>query len=402
MTLRRPLVIAAGLAVLAAPTAAYATTSAPAQSPAGTQAASTRAPGQIVEDSLRAYGSRTGLRIGTAVNTDLLGADARYTDLVNTQFNTVTPENVMKWEVVEPRQGQYDWSGADELVKSAQQNGQLVRGHNLVWHSQLPSWLATDGGTTTTFSNDQVKAILKKHIQDEAGRYKGRIWQWDVVNEAFNDDGTPRQDIWYKAWGNSTDYIADAFRWAHQADPSAQLFYNDYNIEYSSPKVDAVYALVKQMKAQGVPISGVGFQTHLSTQYGFPNLQDQLQRFADLGLNVAETEVDVRTSVKPVSPATTPATYTDVPVDTLHQSAQEAYWDQSLKACLAVQRCISYTVWGVADSNSWIPGVFPGEGAALLYDDALNPKRQYTVVQQDLAFAGGGVRHRTGEGSGGR
>jgi len=402
VTLRRPLVIAAGLAVLAAPTAAYATPAAPAAAPAGTPAAAHRAPGQIPEDSLRALGSRTGLRIGTAVNTDLLGSDARYTELVNSQFNTVTPENVMKWEVVEPTQGRYDWSGADELVKSAQQNGQLVRGHNLVWHSQLPSWLAQDGGTTTTFSNDQVKQILKKHIQDEAGRYRGRIWQWDVVNEAFNDDGTPRQDIWYKAWGNSTDYIADAFRWAHEADPSAQLFYNDFNIEYSGPKVEAVYGLVKKMKAQGVPIDGVGFQTHLSTQYGFPNLQEQLQRFADLGVNVAETEVDVRTSVKPVSPATTPATFTDVPVDTLHQSAQEAYWDQSLKACLMVQRCISYTVWGIADSNSWIPGVFPGEGAALLYDDNLSPKRPYTVVQQDLGMAGGTVRHRTGEGSGGR
>ena len=397
MSLRRSLVIGtAGLtAVLAAPTVALADPPAPAHPQTAQQSVpQAHAPGRVLDDSLRALGSRTGLRIGTAVNTDLLGADREYTDIVNTQFNVVTPENVMKWEVVEPQQGAYDWSGADELVKSAQQNGQLVRGHTLVWHSQLPAWLAQNGGTTTTFSNDQLKEILKKHIQDEAGRYRGRIWAWDVVNEAFNEDGTPRQSIWYKAWGNSTDYIADAFRWAKQADPGAELFYNDFNIEYSGPKVDAVYSLAKKLKAQGVPIDGVGFQTHLSTAYGFPNLQEQLQRFADLGLDVAETEVDIRTSVK-AGTENTPATGQ-------LQSVQEAYWDQSLKACLFVQRCVSYTVWGVGDANSWVPDTFPGEGAALLYDEQLQPKRQFTVVQQDLALAGGLAPHRTGRGSGGR
>ncbi|QXG77494.1 endo-1,4-beta-xylanase [Modestobacter sp. L9-4] len=399
MSVRRSLVIGTvGLAaVLAAQTTALAT---PSATSAGTQAAAAaRPPGVIVEGSLRALGSFTGLRIGTAVNTDLLGADPAYTEIVNREFNTVTPENVMKWEVVEPTRGSYDFSGADELVKSAQQNGQLVRGHTLVWHSQLPSWLASNGGMTTTFTDQQVKDIVKKHIQDEAGRYKGRIWAWDVVNEAFNDDGTPRQSIFYKAWGNSTDYIADAFRWADQADPSAQLFYNDYNIEYTGPKSQAVYDLVKKLKAQGVPIDGVGFQTHLSTQYGFPDLQQTMQRFADLGLNVAETEVDVRTAVKP---GATAGTFTSEPLSNLHASTQQAYWDQSLKACLFVQRCVSYTVWGVADSNSWIPGVFPGEGAALLFNDSYQAKREYTVVQQDLALAAGMARHRTGEGSGGR
>jgi len=401
VSVRRSLVIGTvGLAtVLTAQIPALATPSAGSAETQVQSTAAPRPPGAIVEGSLRALASTTGLRIGTAVNTDLLGEDAAYTEIVNREFNTVTPENVMKWEVVEPQQGVFDFTGADELVTSAQRNGQLVRGHTLVWHSQLPSWLATDGGTATTFTDQQVKDIVKKHIQAEAGRYRGRMWAWDVVNEAFNEDGTPRQSIFYKAWGNSTDYIADAFRWADQADPSAKLFYNDYNIEFTGPKSQAVYDLVEKLKAQKVPIDGVGFQTHLSTQYGFPDLQQTMQRFADLGLDVAETEVDVRTAVEP---GATAGTFTSEPLSNLHASTQQAYWDQTMKACLFVQRCVSYTVWGVADGNSWIPGVFPGEGAALLFDDSYQAKREYTVIAQDLALAGGKAPHRTGAGSGGR
>ena len=395
MSVRRSLVV--GTVGLAALLATQST--ALATPPGGVPPGQAKKHVEVSADApLRDLGSAIGLRIGTAVNTGLLGEDPAYTDIVNTQFNSVTPENAMKWESVEPTKGTYTWADADELVTSAQRNGQLVRAHTLVWHSQLPQWLSKDTGATTTFSDQQVKDIVKKHIKDEAGRYKGRVWSWDVVNEAFNDDGTPRQGIFYKAWGNSTDYIADAFRWAHEADPKAELFYNDYNIEYTGPKSIAVYDLVEKLKAQHVPIDGVGFQTHLSTQYGFPNLQETMQKFADLGLDVAETEVDVRTAVEAVDPATDPATYTATPVDGLHQSTQEAYWDQTMKACLFVQRCVSYTVWGVADSNSWIPGVFPGEGAALLYDDALQPKRQYTVVQQDLALAAGAAPRRAGAG----
>jgi endo-1,4-beta-xylanase len=401
VSVRRSLVVGTvGLtAVLAAQTTALATPSASSTQAQAQAAAAASPPGAIVKGSLRELGSRVGLRMGVAVNTDLLGADAGYTGIVNREFNSVTPENVMKWEVAEPQQGVFDFTGADELVKSAEQNGQLVRAHTLVWHSQLPSWLATNGGMDTTLTDQQVKDAVKKHIQTEAGRYAGRVWTWDVVNEAFNDDGTPRQSIFYKAWGNSTDYIADAFRWADQADPLAQLFYNDYNIEYTGPKSQAVYDLVKKLKAQKVPIDGVGFQTHLSTQYGFPNLQETMQKFADLGLNVAETEVDVRTAVKP---GATAGTFTSTPVSNLHASTQQAYWDQTMKACLFVQRCISYTVWGVADSNSWIPGVFPGEGAALLFDDDYQAKREYTVISQDLSLAGGDVRRRTGRGAAGR
>ena len=332
----------------------------------------------VPQDSLRALGSRVGLRVGVAVNMDLLDSNRTYTRIVNQQFSSVTPENVMKWEAVEPTRGKYSWTAADKLVASARRNGQLVRGHTLVWHSQLPAWL---NQSAPNMSSNQVRALLKKHVQDQARHFRGKIWQWDVVNEAFNEDGTYRQTIFLNKLGPG--YIADAFRWAHEADPKAQLFYNDYNIEFTGPKSNAVYALVRDLKRRGVPIHGVGFQTHLDTQYGYPDLRANLQRFADLGLNVAETEVDIRTFVKPG---------TNTPESNLAQAAQENYWSRTMQACLAVKRCISYTVWGVADHNSWVPGVFPGEGAALLYDEQYKPKTQYHILQEDLELAAGAPR----------
>ncbi len=381
MRIRRSLVVAA----LAAATLAVAPAAAFASPGGGTAPIGPGAHLTATQPSLRVLSMRSGLKVGTAVNMDLYGSDAAYTRIVDQQFNTVTPENVMKWQLVEPTQGTYDWAAADRLVAGARAHHQLVRGHTLVWHNQLPSWLSTDG-VTTSFSPQQVRDLLHKHVVDEVTHFRGQIWQWDVVNEAFNDDGTPRQDIFFKAYQalglDPLGYIADAFRWAHQADPHALLFYNDYNLEFTGAKSNAVYAFVQQLQAQHVPIAGVGFQGHLDTQYGFPDLQNNLQRFAALGLKVALTEVDVRTFVQP-DPAK-PGSYTDIPLTPALQATQESYWTQTLQACLAVKQCISYTVWGVADSNSWIPGVFAGEGAALLFDDSLQPKPQYQDLRHVL------------------
>ncbi|WP_431198307.1 endo-1,4-beta-xylanase [Leifsonia xyli] len=364
--LRSGLIAAAVLgagAVILAQGAAFA---APPATPPGHQP-------HVPADSLRALGDGVGLRIGTAVNTDELASNAAYRDITANQFSTVTPENAMKWESVEPSQGVYNWGPADQLVAFAQQNGQLVRGHTLVWHNQLPAWL---NAALPSMSTEQVRALLKKHIQDEVTHFKGKIWQWDVVNEAFNDDGTPRDTIWLQKLGPG--YIADAFRWAHEADPKALLFYNDYNIEFTGPKSNAVYSLVQQLQKQRVPIDGVGFQTHLDTQYGLPDLKANLQRFAALGLKVAETEVDVRTTL---------------PVTPVEQTAQVGAYVSTLQACLAVRACISYTIWGFGDAYSWVPSTFPGEGAALIYDENLQPKPQYYALQDTLALASGAPGH---------
>jgi len=348
-------------------------------------------------ESLRALAAKIGLRVGTAIIPyDLDHPD--YAAIAASQFSVVTPGNEMKWQVVEPTQGTYDWSGGDRLVQFAQEHGQLVRGHTLVWHNQLPDWLV-QGVNNGTISNAQLRDLLHKHIVDEVTHFKGKIWQWDVANEFFANswdphplpDGINGDDFWVQHLGEGI--IADAFRWAHQADPHALLFYNDYNIageDGTNAKADAVYNWVKKMLAEGVPINGIGDQGHLDTQYGFPTkMQDDLQRYADLGLKVAITEADVRTFV-------TDAT-TQQPTDPLAPYAQANYYDGMLKACLAVKNCISYTVWGFGDADSWIPGFFSGEGYANLYDVNLQPKPAYTALQQTLALAAG-APHRAGFG----
>ena len=340
-------------------------------------------------DSLRSLAAKIDLHIGTAVIPyDLDHPD--YAAIAADQFSVVTPGNEMKWQVVEPTQGTYDWSGGDRLVQFARQHHQLVRGHVLLWHNQLPDWL-TAGVANGTISDTQLRDLLHKHITDEVTHFKGQIWQWDVANEFFTDS-SPSQlnpnDFWVSHLGAGV--IADAFRWAHEADPNALLFYNDYNIageDGTNAKSDAAYAFVKQLLAQGVPISGVGDQGHLDTQYGFPTqMTDDLRRFADLGLKTAITEADVRTFVD--SPDT------QVPTDHLATFAQPYEYKQMLQACLAVPQCISFTVWGFGDTDSWIPSWFKNEGYANLYDVNLNPKPVVADLQQDLRLAAHGAPHR--------
>jgi len=340
-------------------------------------------------DSLRALAAKIGLRLGTAVTPFELD-NAPYRQITGDQFSTVTPGNEMKWQVVEPTRGTYDWSGGDRLVTFAQQHGQLVRGHTLLWHNQLPDWLTT-GVSNGTISNDELRALLHKHVTDEVTHFKGKIWQWDVANEFFTDSNPSMinpNDFWVSHLGAGV--IADAFRWAHAADPHALLVYNDYNIageDGSNAKANAVYAWAKQTLADGVPLDCIGDQGHLDAQFGFPTQMTQdLKRFAALGLKVAITEADVRTFVD--APAT------QVPTDHLATFAQPYEYDQMLKACLAVSACISFTVWGFGDANSWIPGFFTGEGYADIYDVDLNPKPAYTVLQQDLTLAAHGAPSR--------
>ncbi len=322
-------------------------------------------------DPLRTLAARVGLRIGTAVSTDSLRQDRAYRRVTAAQFSSVTPENAMKWESVEPTRGTYTWDDADRLVDFARANRQVVRGHTLVWHSQLPGWL-----TSREWSAAELREILRTHITDQVSHFAGRVRAWDVVNEAFEEDGRLRDSIWLRALGPG--YLADAFRWAHEADPDARLYYNDYNIEGVGPKSDAVYDLVARLRADGVPVEGVGMQTHLDTQLPFPTrMRQNLQRFADLGLDVAVTEADVRITL---------------PVDPTEQLAQEAAYTRALQVCLAVRRCVSYTVWGFGDAYSWVPDAFACQGSATLYDEQLRPKAPYFALRRTLQLAAGGRR----------
>jgi endo-1,4-beta-xylanase len=316
--------------------------------------------------TLRQLARHTKLEIGTAVDTSALRNDARYRELVATQFSTVTPENVMKWEVVHPQRTRYDFSQADQLVAFARAHGQKVRGHTRVWHNQLPAWL-----TSGTWTRAQLRAILREHIFTVVGRYRGRVWAWDVVNEAFNDDGTLRDTIWLRTIG--PEYIADAFRWAHQADPRAILFYNDYNVEGINPKSTAVYELLRRLRREHVPVGGFGAQGHLSTRYPFPqDVLQNLRRFGRLGLATAITEADVRS---------------DLPVDPAEVNAQAEGYSLMLESCLLEPSAISYTVWGFTDRYQWVPQTFPGEGEAAIFDANYNPKPAFNALRRDLALA---------------
>jgi len=344
----------------------------------------------VAPDSLRALAAKVGLRIGSALIPQDIETPS-YAAIAGSQFSVVTPGNAMKWETVEPQQGVFDWSQADQLVSFAHAHGQLIRGHTLVWHNQLPGWL-TSGVANGTISDAQLKELLHQHILTEASRYRGQIWQWDVANEFFTDSnpsGINPNDFWVSHLGPGI--LDDAFRWAHQADPHAVLCYNDYNIageDGSNAKSNAVYAWLQQELAAGVPITCVGDQGHLDTQYGFSGaqMQQDLQRYASLGLKVAITEADVRTFVNNATD--------QVPTDHLSVFAQPFEFGQMLKACLAVPQCISFTVWGFTDADSWVPGFFIGEGYATIYDVNQQPKPAYYELQQDLQLGAFGAPFR--------
>ncbi|WP_055481085.1 endo-1,4-beta-xylanase [Sphaerimonospora mesophila] len=314
-------------------------------------------------DDLRDLAHKLGIRIGTAVDPAAFRTETDYRRMINREFTNLTGENAMKWESVEPERGEYNWTDADLLVRNAMKWGQKVRGHTLVWHNQLPTWL-TEGVEDGSIDAKELRKILRDHIKTEVGRYRGKIRAWDVVNEVVDDNGKLRDSIWLKHLGPG--YIADAFRWAHQADPSAKLYINDYNLEWDTKKIDTTLKIVKDLQRKGVRIDGIGFQGHLGIQYDYPgDFPNIMRKFTDLGLEAAITEADVR-MVLPVTPK--------------KLATQADYYKRMLSTCAANKRCVEFTVWGFTDRHSWVPGWFEGEGAACITDDKLAPKPAYKAL----------------------
>jgi endo-1,4-beta-xylanase len=314
---------------------------------------------------LAAAAEAQGRYFGVAYATAHAG-DSTYSNIAGSQFDMVTPENEMKWDTTEPSQGNFNYGPGDQVVSFATAHNQRVRGHNLVWHQQIPGWV-------TGLSGSAAKTAMENHITNEVTHFKGKIYAWDVVNEPFNDDGSYRTDVFYNAFGGGVQYIADALRTAHAADPNAKLYINDYNIEGTGAKADAMYSLAQQLLQQGAPLNGIGFETHLAVQYGFPNqMQQNMARFANLGLDVAVTELDVRMTL---------------PETAAQDSTQATYYTNVINACKAVSRCVGWSVWGVSDNYSWVPSTFSGQGAPLLWDSNEQQKPLYTTVLNAL---GGG------------
>jgi endo-1,4-beta-xylanase len=248
----------------------------------------------------------------------------------------------------------------------------LVRGHTLVWHNQVSKWV-TEG----KYSAPQLATILQGHIHTVMTHYAAKVYAWDVVNEAFNDDGSMRHTLWYDqpgiGTGAGTKYIEQAFRWAHEADPGAKLFYNDYDAEEINKKSDAIYAMAEDFKKRGVPLDGVGFQAHVSLKFDDPaklaSFAKNMERFAKLGLEIHLTEIDVRlTDASPASLA-----------------EQAKLYGEITTLCVQQPACKLLQTWGFTDKHSWIPGFYKGQGWALLWDEKYKGKLAFEAVRDALA-----------------
>ncbi len=326
-----------------------------------TAAQAALAPGTPLKTLAQADGGRY---FGSDMTANLL-SQSTVTQLQAQQFDMVTPGNEMKWDTTEPSNGSFNFSPGDQIVSYAKSNGEQVRCHNLVWQSQLPSWVSS-------LPSNQVQSAMETHITTEAGHFKGECYAWDVVNEPFNSDGSFVADAFFNAMGSG--YIADALRTAHAADPNAKLYLNDYNIEGENAKSNAMFSLAQSLLAQGVPLNGIGFESHFILGQVPSDMEANMQRFANLGLDVAVTELDDRITL----PATTA---------NLQQQATD--FANVVKDCLGVSRCVGVTQWAVGDADSWVPGTFSGQGAATMFDQNYNPKPAFTAVQQALAGGGG-------------
>ncbi len=313
--------------------------------------------------SLRRTAQERGFLVGAAVNPARL-SEAPYAATLAREFNALTAENVLKFGPLRPSEGRYEFDAADRLVRFAEENDMHVRGHTLVWYMQVPDWLRA-----RTWTRDALLGVMHDHIQTVVGRYRGRIHTWDVVNEALMGDGSYRDSLWHRIIG--PEYIDKAFRWAHEADPQARLFYNDYGAEAVNKKSDAVYRLVSGMLERGVPIHGVGLQMHVSTEsYPSPeSIRSNIRRLAALGLAVHITELDVRIP----EPAT---------AEKLALQAQ--VYRNIAGACLAEPGCEAIVTWGFTDRYSWVPSFFKGYGSALPFDADYRPKPAYDALAQTL------------------
>jgi len=305
--------------------------------PVGAQAA-----GSTLQDAA----SGSGRYFGTAIAAGRLG-DSTYTGIASREFSMVTPENEMKPDATEPSPGSFSFTNGDKVFNWATSNGKRVRGHTLVWHGQIPTWMQNLSGSSATLS------AMKNHITGVMTHYKGKIYAWDVVNEALNEDGSHRADVWQNNIGSS--YIEQAFQTARAADPAAKLCYNDYNIEnWSYAKTQGAYNMVKDFKSRGIPIDCVGFQSHFGTSGPPSSFQTTLANFAALGVDVQLTELDIA-------------------------GASATNYTNTVNDCLAVSRCTGITVWGVRDSDSWRSSDSP-----LLFDSSGNKKAAYTAVLNTL------------------
>lgn len=361
----------------------------PTGDPSRTSVSSTSSPAPkqpVLKDAFK-----DSFMVGAALNADQFsGIDARGAAIVVAQFNSITPENVLKWELVHPRPDAYDFEAADRYVTFGEKNQMFIVGHTLVWHSQTPRWVFQDEKGNEVDRETLLKR-MRDHIHTVVGRYKGRIKGWDVVNEALNEDGTMRQTPWMRIIG--ADYIVKAFQYAHEADPQAQLYYNDYSLENEAKRKGAV-ELIKKLKAAGVAVYAIGLQGH--DKMDWPTVEQQdgtITAFASLGIKVNITELDID-----VLPRPAPGSSADLSQNFELRARLNPYAQSlpdSVQQALATRYAELFTVfqkhrevidrvtfWGVTDGDSWLND-WPVRGRTsypLLFDRAGQTKSAFHAV----------------------
>jgi endo-1,4-beta-xylanase len=329
---------------------------------------------------------KNDFKIGVAINQrQFTGVDTNGDSIIINQFNSISPENILKWESVHPRPDTYAFDGPDKYVEFGERNNMFIIGHTLVWHSQTPRWVFQDADGKP-LTRDALLKRMHDHIQTVVGRYKGRIKVWDVVNEALNDNGTLRQSPWLRIIGE--DYIAKAFQYAHEADPDAILRYNDYSLE-NEPKRKGAIALLKKLQAENVPVTALGMQGHANLIWPTPELEDAaITDFAKLGLKIMVTELDIDASQRGQrnqsadvalngQGAGNAGSSTNGLSDSAQQKLAERY-RELFKVFLKHRDEISLvTFWGVTDADSW-----RRRGNPLLFDGNWKPKPAFDAVIQ--------------------
>jgi endo-1,4-beta-xylanase len=319
--------------------------------------------------------------IGVAVSPQSLKTDEA--GLIAQEFNSMTAENAMKMGPIHPFEKVYNWTGGDSIAAFAKRNNMKLRGHTLCWHNQTPRWFFTDSATGKQVTKEVLLQRLKNHISTVVARYKGTVYAWDVVNEAISDkpDEYLRPSLFYQICGE--EFIAKAFQWAHEADPNALLFYNDYN-EINTVKREKIIRMVKDFKAKGVPIHGVGLQGHWAiNEPSKEQLEQTLKDFSELGLTLQVTELDI--SVYPKEHNARERKAEDY--DTAFTAEKEMKQIEVYKKCFELfkkygKHVSSVTFWNISDRRSWLDN-FPVRGRKdypLLFDAQLKPKKVYWEI----------------------
>ena len=327
--------------------------------------------------TLRQAADRAGILVGTAVRPTLF-SEAAYSATLGREFSMVEAEDAMKWWVVRTSAETFDFQQGDETVAFARAHGMKVRGHCLLWDHNNPQWLIEG-----EFTPEQMSQLLQEHIHRVMQRYAGQVFAWDVVNEALDENGRCKDSPWYNRpgigfAGEGTAYIEQAFRWAHEADPTALLFYNEAEAEGMNRKSDAVFAMVKAFRSRGVPIDGVGLQMHISgLDFDTSQIRANIARLAALGLQVHVTELDV------ALPAGSGGSFSK---DDLQRQGE--IYRGVVRACVQNRGCTAIQTWGFTDKYSWIGSHSHGtRGGALLFDRLYRPKPAYDAMIEEMTEA---------------